>query len=489
MPRFSLPPRRQNFRGIGRPAIGRALGILLPLSLASVSCTRFKPIPIEPAQGLEDFDARRLDAPEIADFLVAREAVTQWPPTAWDLHSLTLAAFYYSPALDIARAKWGVARGGVITAGGRANPTLSTQLAFNSTTQAEEVTPWIPEGVLGLPIDLAGKRGIRLDEARQRSEAARYELLAEAWRVRSRVRTAFLGLYVAVRSDSILRAQFETREEIASILELRVAVGEVPPVRLARARAAVASSRVAALDAQQRLVRTTSSLAAALGVPSHAVVPMALSFDEIEHVQVTVPSAEVRWRALVSRSDILSALAEYEATQAALRLEIRKQYPDISLGPGFQLDQADAKWSLSLSLPLPFGNRNKGPIAVAVARREEAGARFLERQARVLADVDAALASVRAALDQAAAASVLQVERDRMRKTAQASYQVGEISRLEFLRIRAEVLATALSRIDALERAGRAVGALENAMQAPSNEETWVVEAPKRTSGPHGGAK
>jgi outer membrane protein TolC len=37
---------------------------------------------------------------------------------------------------------------------------------------------------------------------------------------------------------------------------------------------------------------------------------------------------------------VLAALADYAASEAALRLEIAKQYPDIHLNPGYQLDAA-----------------------------------------------------------------------------------------------------------------------------------------------------
>jgi cobalt-zinc-cadmium efflux system outer membrane protein len=80
--------------------------------IAAAACVRYEAKPIEPGRVLEDFEARRLDAPELGTFLVANKEVESWPPPAWDLKSLTLAAFYYHPDMDIARAQWGVARGG-----------------------------------------------------------------------------------------------------------------------------------------------------------------------------------------------------------------------------------------------------------------------------------------------------------------------------------------------------------------------------------------
>ena len=46
--------------------------------------------------------------------------------------------------------------------------------------------------------------------------------------------------------------------------------------------------------------------------------------------------------ALLGRSDILSALADYAASQAALQLAVAKQYPDVHLTPGYSWNAGGA---------------------------------------------------------------------------------------------------------------------------------------------------
>ncbi len=452
-------------------------------------CAHYHARPISPAENLEDFEARRLDDGRLAEFLASRGEAASWPPAAWTLNDLTLAAFYFSPALDVARARWAVARGGVLTAGGRPNPTLSAGTGYNVTTSSSEVTPWIPEVSLELPIEVAGKRGIRVAAARQRSEAARLNLFTAAWQVRSRVRDAFTGLFVARQSDSLLARQREIRTESLDILEARRAVGEASPTEVTQARVALAQSRVAALDATQAAVRARSALADAIGVPPTALDSVALDFSDLAGVTVRVPDVEARRRAMLHRSDILASLAEYEATQKDLQLEVRKQYPDISLGPGYQLDQSDTKWTLLLGLSLPLLNRNQGPIAEAAARREEAASSFLALQSRVLGEVEGAVSAARGAAAQVQAADTLLEVLGQQEATAQSAYAVGEISRLDLLGLQAEAVATALARLDALSRAQTAVGALEDAMQTPLDMETWTLDDPRRDAGSAGGAR
>lgn len=382
----------------------------------------------------------------------------------------------------MARARWGVAEGAVVTAGGRPNPSVGGGIGYNATTDDAVITPWIPEATLDLPIEVAGKRGIRIAEARQRSEAARLALITAAWDVRRRVRNAYLDFYVAGETDSLLSRQLEIQDESAQILERRRAVGEASPTDVTRARVDLATTRVAATGATGRRSAARSELADAIGVPPGALDGLELDFAELARVSLELPAPEIRRRALVNRSDILGALAEYEATQRALQLEIRKQYPDFSLGLGYQLDQTDGKWSLGLGLILPLFNRNQGPIAEAEARRSESAALFLALQSRVLGEVEGAAAAARGALTQVVAADTLLVALDRQERASAQAYRVGEISRLELLGLQAETVATSLARLEALAQAQRALGALEDAMQAPLDLAPWVVETPQRTS-------
>lgn len=397
-----------------------------------------------------------------------------------------MAAFYFSPALDEARARWGVAQGGVITAGARPNPSIAGALGYNTTTPADEITPWIPEVMLDLPLETAGKRGIRIAEARQRSESARLSLLTAAWEVRTRTRQAFLDLYVARQTDSLLARRLEIQTETARILDAQRQAGEASPTEATRAHVDLAASRIEALDAERSAAAARSELSDAVGVPPAALDEVGLDFEELGVVEIEIPATEVRRRALLGRSDLLGALADYEASQAALQLEVRKQYPDIGLGPGYQLDQTDAKWTLGLIVSLPFFDRNRGPIAEAAARREAAAAHFLAVQSRVLSEVERSVVSAGSAVAQVEAADTLLETLSRREDRAQAAYSVGEISRLDLLGLQTDMISTALTRLHALDAAQQALGSLEDAMQSPLDVEAWVLDPPRGIEPPDG---
>jgi cobalt-zinc-cadmium efflux system outer membrane protein len=472
--------------GLMRFTVVRVLG-LGSLIVSAAACVRYHPKPLSAPAAADAFENRSLSAPELAAFIKSRSGIETWPPDVWDLHALTLTAIYYHPDLDVARAQWSSAQAARKTAGERPNPAASVLMGYNATTPASEVTPWIPEAALEIPVETAGKRGYRIAEARHLSDAARRNILSVAWQIRSRLRRAYLEFYSAHEAATLLDRQLGIQEASLRILEAQLDAGEVSPAEVTRARISLDQSRLAALDAVSRAARARIDLAAAVGLPAKALEGARLPFEDMAAVRLEIPTVEAQRQALLHRSDILSALSEYAASDAALRLEIAKQYPDISLLPDYQLDQTDSKWTLGLSLILPLLNRNKGPIAEAEARRDEAAARFLSLQAAVISEIGGAVSAARSAAEKASTAADLLAGLRRQEVAAQARYEAGEISRLELLGLQLEIATGGLARLDALVAAQGAVGDLEDAMQSPLDLEAWAFNpapgAPRPGSG------
>jgi len=369
--------------------------LILGLVLAVMAgCATFQPKPLSPSQTAAAFEARTLDDPGLEAFLEGNlhRAITPWPPKSWDFRMLTLVAFYYQPDLDVARAKWGVAKAGVITAGERPNPTVGFIPQFNANA-ASGISPWsltVPNEMLDIPIETAGKRGYRMAQAQQLSDAARLDIGTTAWQVRSHLRTSLLDLYAAHQAEALLQQQQAVQAEIVKSLEQRFAVGEASQSAVTQAHIALDQSRLALQEKQQQRVEARARLADALGIPVGALDRVDISFDNVERSPMAenLPSHEVQRQELLNRPDMLRALAAYAASQSALQLEIAKQYPDVHLGPGYSWDQGEIKWSLGFTITLPVLNRHQGPIAEAEARRTEAAVSFSALQAQVIGELD-----------------------------------------------------------------------------------------------------
>jgi len=251
----------------------------------------------------------------------------------------------------------------------------------------------------------------------------------------------------------------------------------------------LATIRLAVHDAARQQAEARVHLAAALGVTVQALDGVTFSFDVFARAPAELPTADARRQALVSRPDILGALAEYEGRQAALQLEIARQYPDVHLGPGYQMDQAANKWTLGLSGLLPVFSRNRGPIAEAESRREETAAAFAGVQSRAIEEIDRGLAGYRAALAKIATADTIQADLQKQGQLAQAQLGAGEISKLDLGSIQLELATAELARLDAIVKAHQALGALEDALQSPVDSADWLLTAPPREARPPEGVR
>jgi outer membrane protein, heavy metal efflux system len=462
-----------------------AAGALLALAAVELpGCVHFRARPLSPEDTLAAFSARSLDDPGLAAFLRANKETVPGPGSPWGLRRLVLAAFYYHPDLDVARAELAKAEAAKITAGGRRNPAIALSAGFDSTTSRRVISPWILGFALDIPLRTAGKRGHLVARAGFLADAARLHLAGVAWQVRSRVRRSLLDLWAARQEEALLARGEEVQQDNASLLERQFEAGAVSEFEVTQARLARDAARIAHQDAAARIASVRVQLAGALGMPEGALAGVAISFAEVTSALPTIPAPEARRKAILNRADLLGALADYAAAQAELQFQIARQYPDIHLGPGYELDQSDNKWILAVSLPVPLLNRNKGPIAEAEARRRAAAARFVALQAQAVEEIDQAIAALRGARDAARTAEAMTADLEKREEAARARFDAGETSRLDLDQVRLEKVNSELSRLDALTRARSALGRLEDAMQVPAEPLEPVITQPVRRTAP-----
>jgi outer membrane protein TolC len=429
------------------------------------SCATYQPRPLAPEQSAADFAARSLDDPGLRRFVETNSsrAIEVWPPLAWDFSTLMLVALYFAPDLDMARAQWATARAGRLTAGQRPNPVLSLQPGYDTTTSP----PWILGASLDVPIETAGKRRYRTAEASHRSEVARLNIGSVAWQVRSRLRRSLLDWDGARESVALLRGQESNLVASVRLLESQLAAGAIAAFTVTEARLALGQTRFAVYDAAQRQAVARLEVAGALGLPAHALEQAVFDLRELRVLPAEPAEAASRRQAVLNRIDLRIVLAEYAAADASLRLQLAKQYPDLHFNPGYQLDQADNKWTLGLSLELPMRSHNQGPVAEAAARRRELGAKFNALQARVLTEVEQGLAAYRVARGKATAAQGVLADARRQETAARDLVAGGEMPLLELVRRQVESSAAALVGLDAAVAAQQALGALEDALRSP----------------------
>jgi outer membrane protein TolC len=404
--------------------------------------------------------------------------------------------------LDVARAHWATAQAGIRTAGQHPNPAVSATPQYVSNPAPGDPF-WVAAFTFEPTIETAGKRGHRIEEAQQTAESARLSLAAQAWQVRSQLRTSLVDYATARQRVVLLRNVRDAQEQSLKLLEGRLAAGEIGATELATLRVALIRAQADLTDAQRQVADTRAALAQALGLPLRALEGREVQFDlengnggMMEHwndgdrgaqrhptfqdSSIPLFQSSVRRQALHSRADILAALADYAASQAALQLEIAKQYPDIRLGPGYEYDQGLHKWGLSVATDaLPVFNRNQGPIAEAEAKRSEAAAKFLALQIQVINAIDRATAALAAAREQLRQTEALLTAQRQHVQAVEAMVKAGAADQFDLRSAQVEAATTEVARLDALVKVQQAFGQLEDAMQYPAEALPSVEKNPR----------
>ncbi|MEA3213208.1 MAG: outer membrane protein heavy metal efflux system [Chthoniobacter sp.] len=419
--------------------------LFLPTALALAGCVQFAARPLDPAA-----NAARLSDARLAD-------------KTWTLQELADEAAKNQPEVAVARAQYETAQAAIGTAGERPNPTIALS--------PQIVTPYtaLIAGTYGVDFDwtfeTAGKRSRRREAAHHAVRAAAARVVDASWKARVAVRKAMLEIYAGEERVKLLGDAITQQEALLKVLGERIQAGAESRSITAQPRLMQAQLRLQVSDAAKGAALGRAALAEALGMSTSGLLGVKFSFAPFEGVPLR--RVAHRREALTHRADVLAALADYAVAESTLRLEIAKQYPDLHLNPGYQLDAGENKWTLGVGITLPILNQNRGPIAEADAKREEAAAKFNAVQAKVLADCDRAAAAVHAARAKLAVTDELLAEQARQLGSEARLVEAGEGDKLALLSARVERATTLTSRLDALVELQAALGALEEATQSP----------------------
>lgn len=444
------------------------LPLLLPL-LAQSGCAlqHVEPAPLQPEASQSAFRQRQLTDAQTRDFLAQRNIdVTQWPPVKWAPEQLVLAALDRHPATAQARARAQLARAELRTAGLKPRMSLETDIE-----RTNERDPGRSAWSVGLALDLAisgqSVREARIERARLLADSALLDEADAAWTIRSNARRALLELWSASEELKLLDRLVVSWLEAQAAMQKRYDLGAADALELTTTRTAAAQAESRYVLTEQRQIRARGELAQALALPMSAIDALTLDFDEFEQPPPLPTDDALRSAVTLDRIDLRRALLRHAAAEAGLQLELRAQYPEIRLQPGLLWDRGATVWKLGASLPLFAAQRQAGPIAEAIARREIAAQDFLLLQSQALAALDLARARVKAAtLDTDGAEAEHDEARLQLTRTEQR-FARGDADRLDRVLAFNRLLEADIRLLQARTRTLASRLALEDAMQRP----------------------
>ena len=450
----------------------------LTLGVMAAGCASYEAAPLDPKHTAAQFGARRLDDRGLQEQLVRilPRAGESWPPRSWDRGELLAVALLQNPELSVARAEVESALAREITAAQPLNPALTLQSEYAA---HQEMHPWLYGLSLEWLVRSPERRRLERGIARSDTANVRNRLMDRTWSIRHALNAALSDWEGARRRLALLDRLSVAQDRLLALEKDRVRAGEDSPSETVTAEQARID--VEQQQAQLKAAANVAQAAAAkaLGLPPDALDAIVFVWPEWG---TPPPVSEqerdaAREQALLSRADLGVAIGEYAIREAQLKLAVARQYPQLTLSPGYYWDHGVAKFPFDVGFTLPV-NGNKGEIAEARSARDIAGRRLLALQADIYGEISAAERAENLARTGAETAERRLETARRQLQQSDLGVRLGETDVLE--RVGAEILSirAELEVVEMQERLQAARNDLEDVLHAPlSGPEVALAQA------------
>ena len=379
---------------------------------------------------------------------------------------------FYNADLRIARMDAGVALATFETAGLWEDP----EFGFDGAEILSPAGPFEYGLTLSLTIPVSGRLGVEKDRAGAAYEAELRRIVNAEWHTRARVRLEWATWSAASERLRLLREVVKQIERVASITNRLESAGELTRVEARLLRVELVETRADIAKAELAEASARIRLHGLLGLPPEATVKLVPTFGN-----ATVNDVATAIDRLIETNTLLAVRrAEYQVAEESLRLEVREQYPDITLGSGFGSEDGDDRLLLGLSIPVPVLNANRAGIAEARAKRDVARVAAETTFERLTQELALARASFDAARSQREA-----FERDLVPMLDEQSSEVerladlGEVNTLILLETvtrrfeaKSRLLELRLAELRAVIEIDRLLGPEQPAWPAPIDSQT-----------------
>lgn len=432
-------------------------------------CVHVPPVPVELETRIARHAAATLDRQEIDATISQIAPGASATGAGLDRLGLLAALVRLDPKLAEARKAIATARTQARASRQAAGPTLTltSEYANDPATRS----PWLLGGAVDLPLDVGGQRSARIERGELAVLMARQDFAETLWSERMALRRALVEHMIQTRRARLAASILALRDRQIAALERRARLGEAAALDLYPYRALRAQEARALADAAAQAAVARARIAGLIGLPEQALAGVDLlwpEFDSPAADPATSLDAAARQQAVAARADVLRAVTAYDQAESDVRAELARQYPTISLAPGYTWERGLVKLPLSVNLALPSFDLNRAAISAAVARRDQAGAAIEAVLADAAGAIDAALA------EHGAAWSALQRIRDQeIPQTATAAaraddqLRLGAIGRAEWAAAQIAALEAQSAALDTLGRVQLAQAGLEEALRRP----------------------
>ena len=153
---------------------------------------------------------------------------------------------------------------------------------------------------------------------------------------------------------------------------------------------------------------------------------------------------------LLQHPRICAALVAHKVSEEELRMEIRKQYPNLELSPGYTREDGDKKLTFSVGFTLPLWNRNREAIARAAGGRQLAEMSAIRQWRELLQEAYALAARQKLLTEHCRAVHERLLNLQQSAESQEKLYSLGEVDLAILAATRHETYTSRLAYLDCL---------------------------------------
>jgi cobalt-zinc-cadmium efflux system outer membrane protein len=462
--------------------ITNILMVVLLSGMSSCAFQKYEPEPIETNQTISHLTSRDVNEPGFIDFM-HENGIAQWPVKQWNFEEITLAALYFNPQLEAEFAEYNLSEAQALLLLQRENPVIGVPLEHHSDT-SNGVSPWTIGLLFDFIFERPAKRRAKQDRAQAEIQAALVGVSESVWDLRSEVKLAWIKYTSALILNDYIKDELKLLEDSHELLHRQHELGESSYFEVSNTRLEMQRLKLESSHHQVVVSDDYHELLALIGLSPEKMSSQdfILSDDETLPGVADISQLTIQNMALHERYDIKQAMFEYQAHEAALRLEIERQYPDITLSPGFIFDQGDKIWALATSWVLPVFHHNEAQINEALAKRQVLQKEFQVLQSNLIHELAKKQHRYFALTNSLQQAEALVNELKEREGIFQKQYDSGYTGKLDLLRNQLETLRAKRAHFEIRVSVNKSLAELEDLIQTSLQDEFDSVQVIKSLS-------
>ena len=340
---------------------------------------QFIPEPVNTNIFMSEINSWSIEDPGLNKFLegngISRDLLNS---RKFSIKRLYLTGLYFNPEMQTAYKKMRKAQIIFDHSDYRINPQFSFPFEYHSDTSGGR-SPWTIGAVLDFIYERKGKREARIASAEVQLLNTRLAIDKLAIEIYTNFQRQYQAYVISQAKITEMENEVAVLKELLGQLQKKYELGGASQFEISTVELEL-QQRKFKLSLEKNILQEYRDNLLAMTNLAHAEYQQIEIIYEYplattralyqDHELLKLDISQLQLKMLDNHLDMALQLNTYAQSEADLRLEIEKQYPDIVLSPGFIFDQNDNIWTLGASWALPLFENSRQNLQILSALEE-----------------------------------------------------------------------------------------------------------------------